>query len=334
MNVDNRKVSSTLAISWTNKPGRSVEIAQMLECKLLLFSGVNNLNFLRKLKGYIRNSILTSLYIMKNRSEIDLYFLAIPPWPLFWITLIFSRGKAHIVLDAHPGAFGDLGDELSGKLFRVTKKILCRVDFCIVANKKNQHELSKYGVPAMIFGEVFPKVLIDTEIKRENFYLLPWTFSQDDPVQKMIGHIQRCDSCPPYLITGEVPLIHRETMNELVSSGKVIEIGYVAQDTLRHYMSKSLCTIALTTDPNSRMRVAIEAVWFGSRVVTSDSETMREALPMVDFVDSELKNLHDALQTTKKKTPQQLMIDRQLLLDIQSKQVDELVQNLSKFLRN
>lgn len=323
------KKTEIYVLGWASRPGRLWELSEALGASTYQLGGPNSKNIIGRLLIYLRNSFLTCFFLFRMRSRFKLVIVQIPPWPLYLLTYIIAK-KVPFIVDAHPGAFGDLNDRLSLFFFNRYKHLLRKADLALVANEKNKRQMSEIGISSLIFGECFPDYSPPERINFDDTVLIAWTFGKDDPVEELINHIDSCSVCPKFRITGRVPDTYSSLLNRLVTQGKLIVEGYVSEERLRLLMANSVCTLSLTLDPNSRIRIALEAAWFGGNVVTTDSPTMRDALPFAVFVDSKLENLHEAIDVAKNKSKENKFLERQHLVERQALDLMELKYNIFK----
>jgi hypothetical protein len=315
-------------LGWASRPGRLTELSDALDASTYLLGGPSTKNILGRLLVYLRNCFLTALFLFRKKSRFKLLIIQIPPWPLYLLIYILIR-KVPFLVDAHPGAFGDLNDKLSLFFFNRFKHLLKKADLVLVANEKNERQLLEMGVQSLVFGECFLDYSPPTKRNFDDTVLIAWTFGKDDPIEEMLNHIDFCSFCPRFRITGQVPHNYSSMIVKLEKQGKVILEGYVSEEHLRLLMTNSVCTLSLTLDPNSRIRIALEAAWYGGNVVTTDSLTMRDALPFAVFVDAKLTNLHEAINEAKNKSHETKLLERQHLVE---RQASDLLQLKSKIL--
>ena len=182
------------------------------------------------------------------------------------------------VLDAHTGAFGLMGDRRSARRLRLLRQCARRADAVMVCSEALAERVAAWGGRSIVVHEAPPLESVPParEVHFEPHVLVPGYFSHDEPIAEAVAALRMLpgvvlDLCgsiarlPPALVAGAPPsaLFH----------------GRLARDAYVRAIARADVVLALTTQPQSVLRVACEAVWHGRPLVISDLPINRTLFP-------------------------------------------------------
>lgn len=182
------------------------------------------------------------------------------------------------VLDAHTGAFGLKGDGRSARRLGLLRRCATRARGVLVCSPPLADQVTAWGGRPVIVHEAPPleTVAEAREVHAEPRVLVPGYFSHDEPVGEALDALRRLpgvtmdlcgalDRLPPAVLAAAPPAAQLH--------GRLAQADYVAA------LARADVVLALTTQPESVMRVACEAVWHGRPLVVSDHPLNRELFP-------------------------------------------------------
>ena len=182
------------------------------------------------------------------------------------------------VLDAHTGAFGLKGDRRSARRLGLLRISARRADAVMVCSDALAERVAAWGGRPLVVHEAPPLAAVPAarEVQAEPRVLVPGYFSHDEPIAEAVAALRllpgvvldlcgAIDRLPPSLVAGAPPGARFH--------------GRVSQAAYLQAIDRADVVLALTTQPESVMRVACEAVWHGRPLVISDLPVNRALFP-------------------------------------------------------
>jgi hypothetical protein len=182
------------------------------------------------------------------------------------------------VLDAHTGAFGLKGDRRSARRLGLLRRCAAWADAVLVCSDALAERVAAWGGRPLVVHEAPPLETVPpaSEIHAEPRVLVPGYFSHDEPIAEALAALRllpgvvldfcgSIDRLPPSLVAG--------------APSNALFHGRLAQDAYVRAIGRADVVLALTTQPESVMRVACEAVWHGRPLVVSDLPINRSLFP-------------------------------------------------------
>ncbi len=192
------------------------------------------------------------------------WIITVPPTELA-LAAVWPR----TLLDAHTGAFGLKGDGRSARRIGLLRQCAKRADAVLVCSDALAARVSAWGGRPLIVHEAPPleSVPAAREVHAEPHVLVPGYFSHDEPIGEAVAALRllpgvvldfcgAVDRLPQSVLDGAPPGARFH--------GRLSHAAYV--EAINH----ADVVLALTTQPESVMRVACEAVWHGRPLVISD----------------------------------------------------------------
>ena len=182
------------------------------------------------------------------------------------------------VLDAHTGAFGLKGDRRSARRHGLLRRCVARADAVLVCSDALAERVTAWGGRPLIVHEAPPleTVAPAREVHAEPHVLVPGWFSPDEPIAEAVAALQllpgvALDFCGS--IDGLPPALLADAPSNAFFHGRLSHDAYVQA------IDRTDVVLALTTQPESVLRVACEAIWHGRPLVISDLPINRALFP-------------------------------------------------------
>jgi glycosyltransferase involved in cell wall biosynthesis len=201
------------------------------------------------------------------------WIVAVPPTEIA-LAAIWRR----TVIDAHTGAFGLKGDRRSARRLGLLRRCAKRADAVMVCSDVLAERVAAWGGRPLVVHEAPPleTVAPAREVHAEPRVLVPGYFSYDEPIAEALAALRllpgvvldfcgSIDRLPTSLVAG--------------APSSALFHGRLAQDAYVRAIARADIVLALTTQPESVMRVACEAVWHGRPLVVSDLPINRALFP-------------------------------------------------------
>lgn len=261
-------------VAWGAVAGRSEELAAALGGSARCFfpPGTRRPPVLAR---WSASAALTVGHVLRRRP--DVLVVTNPPCPAALVGWAVGRlVGARIVLDSHPGAFGAQGDRVAARLQRLHRWVTRHADLSIVASEGWQRVVGAWGGEAVVVheapGDWHPAPLSGRGRLR---VLYVGRFAADEPWRAVIEAAARV----PWLdisVTGDA----REAGIDVRDvPPNVSLVGFLDATRYRAAVYDADAIVALTTEPESVMRAACEAVWAQRPLVISDWPGLRAAFP-------------------------------------------------------
>ena len=211
----------------------------------------------------------------------DPWIVTVPPTELALATV-----RRPTVLDVHTGAFGLKGDVRSARRLWLLRRCIARAEATMVCSAPLAEQVEAWGGRPLIVHEAPPLEPVPAagEVHAEPHVLVPGYFSYDEPIAEAVGALPLLpgvvfDFCGAI---DRLPdrLVH-EAPPEARFHGRLAQAAYVAA------IAGADVVLALTSQPESVMRVACEAVWYGRPLVISDWPINRALFPHAIHVANE-----------------------------------------------
>lgn len=182
------------------------------------------------------------------------------------------------LLDAHTGAFGLKGDRRSARRLGLLRRCAARADAVLVCSDALAGRVTAWGGRPLIVHEAPPleTVAPAREVHAEPHVLVPGYFSHDEPIGEAVAAL----GLLPGVVLDFCGAIERLPTALVVGApATALFHGRLAHDAYVQAIDRADVVLALTTQPESVMRVACEAVWHGRPLVISDLPINRALFP-------------------------------------------------------
>jgi glycosyltransferase involved in cell wall biosynthesis len=208
-----------------------------------------------------------------------------PPFPAALVGWAAARlAGARVVLDSHPGAFGAQGDRVAARLLPLHRLLVPRVDLSMVASEQWRQQILEWGGDAVVVHEAAGDWQLTPAVRGQRLQILyVGHFAPDEPWREVIKAAMQLPECDLH-ITGEVQSAPLDDV-ELPENVKLV--GFMDPDRYKQAVTEADAVLCLTTEPESIMRSAYEAVWAGRPLIVSDWPAGRETFPYAIPVDND-----------------------------------------------
>lgn len=261
-------------LAWTHVSARQMELAREFQGVAVPIPGASKRGGLMAIHRYATSAVKSWRILRIHRPEVIV--TTCPPLFAGWMAWMYCavHGSA-LVLDSHPGAFGLMGDRLSKRLQGLHRFLIRRAFAVAVTTPRLVDHVEDLGGRGLILHEPAPSDDLESG-PAGRFVLFPGSGARDEPYELVIEAARHAPETH-FVVTGSPP-------RELESPPNVDFVGYVAQVEFERLMSDARVVLCLSTDGDSVMRTAYEAVYRKRPLVISDFATNREFFPYATFV--------------------------------------------------
>lgn len=286
-------MNDVLFLAWGAISGRSAELSSSVGASSLCLYPPGSSRRPRTSVRYLLSAFHTVRILHRQRPKVVV--VTNPPLLLPLLVLAWSSisGQAKVVLDSHPGAFGAMGDRMGAALVPLHRWVARRVAFSLVAAPFWQDKVEAWGGAAMVVHEARGAALAPPKGHAPLQVLYVGTFAQDEPVEAIVGAAKVVPECA-LVVTGDLAQAPAGLTEG--ASRNVSFAGFLDTDDYVRHLEASDIVIALTTEPNSVMRAAYEAVYANRPLIVSDWPILRELFPDAIHANNDAQSLAGALR--------------------------------------
>jgi len=292
--------SGVVVLAWTRISARQVDLAHQLSGEVeIVYPDRASKNSLVR---YLLSAIQTFRFL--RSSEYEVLIVTAPPIEAALVCAIFRRKARPFLLDSHPGAFGLSGDTHSRRLQFVHRWLWRRADSVLVTTEELAKTVSDGGGRALVFHEPMARwqelgptfVLKVTEGASEVLRVfVPFIFTRDEPVDLLFDVARQLQEVE-FRVTGNQDRLS----NESIIPPNVTLLGFLHGEEFLAEMNNSDVVLVLSTERQSVMRTAYEAIRLGRPLVVSKTEATLRYFPFAlhtENTDSEIsKTLRSLLE--------------------------------------
>ena len=247
------------------------------EAKIVFPDRVTNNTIVR----FLLSAVQTIIFL--RRGSYRVLIVTAPPIETALICAAFRRRGKPLILDSHPGAFGLMGNARSRKMQFLHRWLWRRAALVLVTTEELVKTVNAGGGHALVFHEPFarwqeleePPVPTDFPgATRPIRVCVPFIFARDEPVGVLFSVARRLRDFE-FRVTGNPDRLTDET----AIPPNVTLVGFLGQEQYLSEMKKSDIVIVLSTERESVMRTAYEAIRLGRSLVVSKSEATLKYFP-------------------------------------------------------
>jgi glycosyltransferase involved in cell wall biosynthesis len=286
-------MSDVLFLAWGAISGRSAELSSSVGASSVCLYPPGSSRRPRTSVRYLLSAFQTVRILQRQRPNVVVVTnppLLLPLLVMTWSSIV---GDAKVVLDSHPGAFGAMGDRMGAALLPVHRWVAKRVAFSLVASPFWQDKVEAWGGSAMVVHEARGAALTPPLGHEPLRVLYVGTFAQDEPVEAIVGAARVVPECA-LVVTGDLAQAPAGLYE--AASQNVRFAGFLDTDDYVRQLEESDLVVALTTEPNSVMRAAYEAVYANRPLIISNWPILKELFPDAIHADNDEKALALALR--------------------------------------
>jgi glycosyltransferase involved in cell wall biosynthesis len=208
-----------------------------------------------------------------------------PPFPAAFVGWAAGRlVGARVVLDSHPGSFGAQGDRVAAKLLPLHRRLVPHVDLSMVGSEQWRQQILEWGGDAVVVHEAPGDWELTPAVRGERLQILfVGHFAPDEPWREVIRAAAQVPGCDIH-ITGDA---ESAPLDDIEIPDNVKLVGFMDPAGYKRAVEQADAVLCLTTEPESIMRSAYEAVWAGRPLIASDWPAARETFPHAIAVDND-----------------------------------------------
>jgi glycosyltransferase involved in cell wall biosynthesis len=287
-----------LVVSWSKGGGandRADDMARVLDGSALVIHPFAGLGAARKAARYLFSLPATTIGVVRRRPEA---VVAQSP-PVFCSLAAYVAARVlrvPFVLDAHPGAFGLMGDGLSARLLPITRRLVPKATATLVTVDELAAQVDAWGGHGVVFHEAPPTWTIPARSapRGERFEVLyVGTFQPDEPIDVLLA-AAAAQPDVDFVATGDVAKAPAGVLDHAPSNVRFC--GYLDANAYVAALESADAVVVLTDEPTSVARSGYDAVWAHRPLVITGSDASRDAFPLATFVDNSADSLADAIQ--------------------------------------
>jgi glycosyltransferase involved in cell wall biosynthesis len=287
--------SGVVVLAWTRISERQVDLAHQLsgEAEIVFPDRVTSNTIVR----YLLSAVKTITFL--RRASYRVLIVTAPPIEAALICVAFRRRGTPLILDSHPGAFGLMGDARSRKLQILHRWLWRRAALVLVATEGLARTVNAGGGHALVFHEPFARWQeLEDSSAPTDFpgsaqpirVFVPFIFARDEPVDILfsvaldLGDVE-------FRLTGDPDRLP----DEAAIPSNVTLLGFLGPEEFLNEMEKSDIVIVLSTERESVMRTAYEAIRAGRSLVVSKTEATLKYFPYALHAENSESSITAAL---------------------------------------
>jgi glycosyltransferase involved in cell wall biosynthesis len=187
------------------------------------------------------------------------------------------------VLDAHTGSFGLKGDRRSLRRVPLLRAMTRRAAAVMVCSESLADRVAGWGGRPLIVHEAPPLEVVAPALPLQGTarVLVPGYFTHDEPIGAALDALRRLDDVT-FELCGSLARLAPDLVARAPAAARFH--GRLAHEDYVQAIEEADVVLALTSSPESVMRVAYEAVWHGRPLVISDTAVNRALFPFAVHV--------------------------------------------------
>jgi glycosyltransferase involved in cell wall biosynthesis len=289
--------SGVVVLAWTKISERQVDLAHQLsgEAQIVFPDRVTSNIVVR----YFLSAIQTITFL--RRRSYRVLIVTAPPIETALICTAFGRRGKPLILDSHPGAFGLMGDARSRKLQLLHRWLWRRAAVVLVTTEELAKTVNAGGGRALVFHEPFARSqeLEATSVSSDLPNLadpirvcVPFIFAPDEPVGVLFSVARRHPDIE-FRVTGNPDRLP----DDIEIPPNVTLLGFLGPERFLREIKEADIIIVLSTERESVMRTAYEAIRAGRPLVISKTEATLKYFPYALHSENTEFSISSALMT-------------------------------------
>lgn len=295
--------SGVVVLAWTKISERQKDLAYQLsgEAKIVYPDRVTDNTAVR----YFLSAVQTIAFL--RRSSYRVLIVTAPPIETALIGAAFRRSGRPLILDSHPGAFGLMGDAHSRRLQLLHRWLWRRAALVLVTTEELAKKVNTAGGHALVFHEPFarwqelnePSVPTDEPGPVHPIQVfVPFIFARDEPVSELFSVARRLRDVE-FRVTGNPDRLPED----IAIPKNVTLVGFLEKDQYLREMRASDIVVVLSTERESVMRTAYEAIRLGRPLVVSKTEATLKYFPYALHAENTETSIAAALMAMIEEDP-------------------------------
>lgn len=242
---------------------------------------------------YVVAAVGMTTYLMRHRP--DVVVVTNPPvFSALQAALYRKLSASKLVLDSHPNAFG-LRERRWAALTPVHRWVTPKSDAVLVTTPALAKEVDDLGSRGVVMHEGPPEWSLGRAgpLRSPPRALVVTTFEVDDPVEEVL-QAGRLLADLDFRVTGDTRRLDPGLLDQAPDS--ITFTGWLRWDEYRAELAAADVVLCLTTDTESVMRAAAEAVYAERVLVSSDFPVARRYFPSAIFCRNEPEEIAAAVR--------------------------------------
>lgn len=268
--------ASLVFVAWGAVAGRSAEIADALGGRAFCLYPPSASRRPPVLVRYVAGALRTWRALGSVRP--DVVVVTNPPVVAGLVVLAWARlHHASAVLDSHPAAFGAQGDRVSARLLPIHRWMVRRVRVSLVAAPKWAEIVESWGGRALVVHEAPGRLPCRPPRRHSRLRVLcVGRLAPDEPFPTVLEAAREVPHCD-VLMTGDAQRCPEALRH--AAPPNVHFVGFLDPHDYTQALEEADVVMTLTTEPDSVMRAAYEAVYAHRPLIISDWPIDRELFP-------------------------------------------------------
>jgi len=266
-------------LAWTRISARQSDLAQQLggDTKIVYPEGRASNN---KVVRYLLSAKETVAFL--RHAAYGVLIVTAPPVETAMLCALFRRRSKPFILDSHPGAFGLSGDTHSERLQFLHRWLWRKAECVLVTTPELADLVGRGGGRGLVFHEPpppwstqeFASISGEQESETRSRVCVPFIFTRDEPVDTLVAAARLIPSVE-FRVTGNPDRL--PTTIEIPEN--VTLLGFLDSKQFLQEMHDADAILVLSTEPQSVMRTAYEAVRLERPLIVSDTAATRRYFP-------------------------------------------------------
>jgi hypothetical protein len=280
-------------IAWTNRPGRSQELAAVLGAPSVVIYPKRLASRRLAPLRYAVSFVFTLTELARRRPRVTV--VQNPPiFPAAAVWLYAWASRTEYVLDSHTSSFGEKGNQVAKAFLGIHRRLARGARGVLVANDVLRQRTEAWGAVALVVHEAPGPVrsVPPREPGAEPVALVVSVFEADEPVE-LVADVARELPHVRFRVTGRperAPAALRE------APPNVELTGYLDGSAYGDALSDADLIVVLTTDALSVVRAGYEAVYAQRPLVLSRSDVLADVFPFAVLADNRAEPLAAAVR--------------------------------------
>jgi Glycosyl transferase 4-like domain len=292
-----------VVLAWTTISARQKDLAHLLsgQVEIVYPERASKNSVLR----YLLSTMQTIRFL--RRGAYDVLIVTAPPVEAGLVCAAFRRRAKPFLLDSHPGAFGLSGDAHSLRLQAVHRWLWRQAASVLVTTPELAKKVDDGGGRGLVFHEppaewqepgqapALPEVPRRIGKKR---VCVPFIFTRDEPVDLLMEAAQLSPDVE-FRVTGNPDRLPAE----IVIPPNVTLVGFLNSTQFLEEMAASDAVLVLSTEPQSVMRTAYEAIRLRKPLAVSKTAATLMYFPLAAHTENSGPAVSDAICTLLAERP-------------------------------
>jgi glycosyltransferase involved in cell wall biosynthesis len=295
---------NVVVLAWTKISGRQMDLAHQLSGEVNIIYPDQRLAKKNALARYLLSTKQTIGFL--RRSDYDVLIVTAPPVETAILCAVFRRRTKPFILDSHPGAFGLGGNVRSARLQAIHRWLWTQSSCVLVTTSELADRVRAGRGRALVFHEPpgswqeDPQELLAStsgepadspRAANSRKVCVPFIFTRDEPVDVLFAAARYLPDVE-FRVTGNPEWLPKE----LEVPPNITLVGFLNSEQFLRELHGSDVIVVLSTEPQSVMRTAYEAIRLERPMVVTDTKATREFFPFAQHAENSPVAISDAVR--------------------------------------